>query len=155
EGRVAKAGVADFHHVADAAAVALPRQGGQESLEIGGLELLERGELPEQGTEAVAQLEDARGQEAVDRFARFRQHLALGHEARALHREHETVRYLARPFAEGRRRLGAVKRPVDLNGGKVRGRVGQLLRVGQAFRIKNAAPGLERPAPDAYIDASS
>ena len=78
----------------------------------------------------------AGAEEALDRFAGLVEHAAVGDEARALDGEHEAVRHLARPFAEGRRRLRAVERAVDLDRGQPLAGVGQLLRVRQALRIE-------------------
>ena len=85
-------------------------------------------------------------------FAGFLQHAAVGDEPRSLDGEHEAVRHLARPFAEGRRRLRAVERAVDLDRGQALAGVGEFLRVRQALRIEHAAPRLEGPAADPNAD---
>ena len=85
-------------------------------------------------------------------FAGLPEHAAVGDEARSLDGEHEAVRHLARPFAEGRRRLRAVERAVDLDRGQALAGVGELLRMRQALRIEHAAPRLEGPAADPNVD---
>src|SRR5580700_3181832 len=96
----------------------------------------------------VAKLGDAGIEEALDRIARLFEHPPVDGKARALEGEHEILRHLARPFAERRRRLRAVERAVDLDGGQPLGGVAELLRVRQSLRIKYAPPRLERPAAD-------
>src|SRR5580700_12343117 len=100
----------------------------------------------------VAKLGDAGIEEALDRIARLFQHPPVDGEARALEREHEILRHLARPFAKRRRCLRAVERAVDLDRGQPFGGVGKLLRVRQSLRIKHAAPRLKRPAADTDTD---
>src|SRR5690348_9334480 len=99
-----------------------------------------------------AELGHAGIEKTLDRVARFLEHTPVGGEARALKRELEPVRHLARPFAEGCRRLGAVEGAIDLDRGEPLGGVSELLRMRQALRIKHPAPGLKRPAADADID---
>src|SRR5580700_9159910 len=100
----------------------------------------------------VAKLGDAGIEEALDRVAGLLEHAPVDGKARALEREHEILRHLARPFAERRRRLGAVERAVDLDRGQPLGGVGKFLRVRQALWVKHAAPRLKRPAADADAD---
>ena len=80
--------------------------------------------------------------------------IAIGGEARALQREHEAVRYFARPFAEALRLLRAVMGAVDLDRGQLGGGVGQLLRLRELFGVKHAAPRRERPTAYAEIDVT-
>src|SRR5436309_248304 len=89
EGRGAEAVVAHLDDVAQPAPVERLRQQLEESAKVGLGELLERRELPEQGTEAVTQLGDPRIDEALDRVAGLAQDGAVGGETRRLDREHE------------------------------------------------------------------
>src|ERR1700746_919009 len=89
---------------------------------------------------------------AIARRARCLERATVSAKAQALERELEPVGHLARPFAKGCRRLGAVKGAIDLDRGEPLGGVSELLRMRQAFGIKQPAPGLERPAADADID---
>ena len=152
EGRHAEAGVADLDHMAQRAPVHLARQQFEELAEIGLVEFLGRRELPEHGAEPVAELEHAGVVEMLDGVAGLRQHAAVGGEARALHREHEAVGHLARPFAKALRLLRAVVGAVDLDRGQLGGGVLQLLRLRELVGIEHAAPGREGPAADADID---
>src|SRR5580704_10057386 len=102
----------------------------------------------------VAKLGDAGIEEALDRVAGFFEYAPVDGKARALEREHEIWRHLARPFAKRRRRLRAVERAVDLDRGQPLGGVGKLLRVRQILGIKHAAPRLERPAADTDADVA-
>src|SRR5689334_11197289 len=89
---------------------------------------------------------------AIDRVARFLEHATVSGKAQALERELEPVGHLARPFAKGCRRLGAVKGAIDLDRAEPLGGVSELLRMRQALGIKHPPPGLKRPAADADID---
>src|ERR1700688_860504 len=100
----------------------------------------------------VAELGDAGIEKALDGVAGLLEHPTVDGKARALEREHEFLRHLARPFAERRRRLRAVERAVDLDRGQPFGGVRKLLRVRQSLRIKHAAPRLECPAADTDAD---
>ena len=62
-------------------AVLLFRQQLEERAEIVGIELLGRRELPQDRSELVAEFGHARTEEALDRFAGFRQHPPVGREA--------------------------------------------------------------------------
>ncbi len=109
--------------MAQRAPVELARQQFQELAEIGLVEFLGRRELPEHRAEPVAELQHAGIVELLDGIAGLRQHPAVGGKARALDREHETIRHLARPFAKALRLLRAVIGAVDLDRGQFRCRV--------------------------------
>src|SRR6185437_9333901 len=152
--RRAKTVVADLDHVAQFLAAEFLRQQLQKAAEIGGIEFLGRRELPEQGTQMRAELGHAGIEKALDRVAGLFEHAPVHRIARPLDREHEPCRHLARPRSESFWRLGPVERAVDLDRGQPLGRVMQLLRMRQTFRIKHAAPRLERPAADADADSA-
>ena len=152
EVRRAETVMAHFDDVADRVAAEFIRQQFQEAAEIGGVEFFRRRELPEQGTETVAELGHAGIEKPLDRVAGLFEDAPVDGIARALEREHETRRHFARPFAKRRRGLRAVERAVDFDRGQPLAGIGQLLRVWQTLRIKHAAPRLERPAADADIN---
>src|ERR1700675_2056829 len=102
----------------------------------------------------VAKLGDAGIEESLDRVAGLLEYAPVDGKARAFEREHEILRHFARPFAERRRRLRAIKRAVDLDRGQPFGGVGKLLRVRQSLRVENAAPRLKRPAADTDADVA-
>ena len=154
ESRVAKALMARLNHVIQFQPVKLVRQMVEELGEVVAIELLERRELPQHRPELVAQLGEAGTQKARDEAAGLGQHLLLGDEARALHREHEAVRRRRGPFAEARLALQPVMGGVDLDRGEMRRRIGQLVGLLQTLRIKGAAPRRIDPAADADADAS-
>src|SRR5690349_18076896 len=119
-------------------------RGGQElekGLEIPRIELLGRQELPVDGTELFLELGDAARNEALDRLARFRQHAAIGAEARALYREDEALRRLIAPAREALGLLAAVIGAVDLDRGQMLARIFELALLGEALGIERAAPG--------------
>ena len=150
----AKTIVADFDDVTQRAAVDFVRQQFEEAAEIGGVEFFGRRELPEQGAEMVAKPGDAGIEKALDGVARLLEHPAIDGKARALEREHEILRHLARPFAERGRCLRAVERAVDLDRGQPFGGVRKLLRMRQALGVERAAPRLEIPAADTDADVA-
>src|SRR5579862_5015754 len=102
----------------------------------------------------AAKLGDAGIDKALDGVAGLLEHPPVDGKARAFERKHEILRHFARPFAERRRRLRAVKRAVDLDRGQPLGGVGKLLRVRQTLRIEDAAPRLERPTADTDADVA-
>ena len=81
EALVLEAVVAHLQRVAQRQLAALARQQLQERLEVRGIELLGAHELPVHRTQPVLELDDALGEEALHRFARFREHAAVGAEA--------------------------------------------------------------------------
>src|SRR5437762_14392153 len=93
----------------------LARQQVEKGAEIGGVELLERRELPQHRPELVAEFEDAAREEQVEGLLRTRQFIAMGDEARPLHRKHEAVRRLVSPFAKAVRPARIVEGAVDLD----------------------------------------
>jgi hypothetical protein len=101
-----------------------------------------------------SKLGDAGVEEALDGVARFLEHAAVDRVARAFQREHEVVRDLVGPGAEGLGRLRAVEGAVDFDRGEMLDGVFELARVRQAFGIEDPAPGLIGPAADAPGDGS-
>ena len=93
-------------------------------------------------------------EELLDRFAGLGELAAMGRVARCLDREDEAVRHLARPFAEGRRCLGAIERAVDLDRGETGAAYSSSRVFGRPVGVEHAAPRREGPAADAEIDAS-
>ncbi len=138
--------------MAQRTALELARQQLEKLAKICFVEFLGRRELPEHGAEPVAQFEHASIVEMLDGIAGLRQHAAVGGEARPLHREHESIRHFARPFAKALRFLRAVIGAVDLDRGQFRRRVFQLLRLRQLLRVKHPAPRRKGPAADADVD---
>ena len=154
EGGVTETVMAHLDDVTQPQTILLFGQQLEERAEVGFVELLGRRELPQQGTEPVAELGHAGIEEALDRVRAFGQHPAVGGEAGGLHGEQEAVRRLARPFAECFGLLRAVIGRIDLDRGQFRSRVVQLFGLRQLVRIENAAPRLEIPPADADIDRS-
>src|SRR6516164_605322 len=146
--RRAKAVVAHLDDMTQRTAVEFWRQQLEEAGEVGRVEFFGRRELPKQRPKPLAKLADTGIEKPLDGVARFAQHAAIDGKARALDREHEARRHLARPFAERRRRLRAIERAVDLDRSEPLGGVGELLRVRQTLRIERTAPGFEGPAAD-------
>src|SRR5438477_2650631 len=126
----------------------------QERAEVRRVEFLVRGELPEQGAEAITELDYAGFEEVLDRVSRFREHAPDSSKARTFDAEHKAIRRLARPFAETLPLLRAIEGRVDLGRGEMGGRVGKLLRLREALRVEDAAPGREIPAAHADIDCA-
>src|SRR5207247_5645115 len=108
----AKAVVPHLDDMTEVAAVELARQQFEKLAEIAFVEFLGRRELPEHRTEPIAEFEHAGVVEALDGITGFRQHAAVGGEARSLQREHEAVRHLTGPFAKALRLLRTVVCPV-------------------------------------------
>src|SRR5579871_3924180 len=154
KGRSAETVVPYLDDVTQLAAVDLARQQLQEFTEIGFVEFLGRRELPEHRAEPVAELEHAGVVEIFDGVAGFGEHAPVGGEARSLQREHKTIRHLACPFAEALGFLRAVIGAVDFDRGQLRGRVLQLLRLRELFRVEHPTPWREGPAADADKDVS-
>src|ERR1700686_5646908 len=102
----------------------------------------------------VAELGDAGIEKALDGVAGLLEHPTVDGKARALEREHEILRHLARPFAERRRRLRAIERAVDLDRSQPFGGVGKLLRVRQTLGVERAAPRRKSPAADTDADVA-
>src|SRR5207244_749795 len=103
--------------MADRAAADLVRQQVEKGGEISRVEWLERGELPEDRAELVAQLGEAAGEEALHVGRRPGQFVAMRQIARRLQRKDEIRRRLVAPLLEARRGLDAVERAVDLDRG--------------------------------------
>ncbi len=133
-------------------ALELARQQFEKLAKVRFVEFLGRRELPEHRTEPVAEFQHAGIVKPFYGIAGFRQHTAVGGEARSLHRKDKTVGHLARPFAKAFRLLRAVIGAVDLDRGQFRRGVFQLLRLRQFFRIKHPAPWRKGPAADADVD---
>jgi hypothetical protein len=144
--RVLECGMAYFDGVAKFPAVERFGQEFQEGAEIGGIEFLGRRELPEQGTELVAEHGHARIEKALDRVAGFREHAAVCGEAGPFDRENEVVRHVSRPFGERGRLLRAIVSAIDLKRGDSTANILQLFGLWQFLRVEHAAPGLECPA---------
>src|SRR5215470_5399731 len=139
----AKAVMADLDNMAQRLSVEFCRQQFEKAAEVGRVEFLGRGELPEQGTEAPAEFGYAGIKKALDRVARFLEHATIGGKARTLERQLEPVRHFARPFAERRRRLRSVEGAIDLDRGEPLGRVSELLRMRQTLGIEQPPPRLK------------
>ena len=135
----------DLDHVTNVTAVELSAAAIRESRRNRPRRISWSARTARAGGRDGCELGHAAVEEALDRVAGFLEHAAVGRIARALDREHEAVRHLARPFAEGRRRLRAVERAVDLDRVSC-ARIGEFLHA--AGRIEHAAPRLERPAGD-------
>jgi len=141
--------MARLDHVVELQPVEVARQMLDEFREVVALEALERCELPQHGPELVAELGEARGEEALDEAAGLGEHLLLGDEARALDREDEALRRRGGPALEAFCALQAVMRGVDLDRGEVARGVAELIGLLQALGIKDAAPRREAPSADA------
>jgi len=105
EFRHLEAVMAHFERVLQLEPVQRFRQELQEALEIVGLELLRRRELPEDRAEMVAELGQSLRQEFLHRLAAVGQHLAVRRETVRLEREDEPIGHLGRPFGKGLRLL--------------------------------------------------
>ena len=136
------------------AAVDRARQQFEECAEVGLVEFLGRGELPQHRAEPVAEFEHAGIVEPLDAVAGLGQHLAVRRIARPLQGEHEVGRDFGRPFAKTLRLLRAVERAVDLDRGQLRGGVFEFLPLRQFVGIEHAAPRLIGPAADADADVA-
>src|SRR5262249_23742318 len=130
----------------------LARQQLEEGGDVLGIEFPERRELPEDRPELLAELEDAAFKEPVDALAGLGELAAVDDVAMALHREHEIVRGRVAPLAEARRRLGAVERAVDLDGGEAATRIAELIGLLEVGRIERPAPRRIGPAADPDSD---
>src|SRR5690348_8393120 len=122
---------------------------------IGDLRLVEAlalGKLPEDGTELLAQRQEALGKEGGERLLNADELLHMGDEAAPLEREDEIVRRLLVPATEAVRSLQRIEGAIDLN--RVEGTTGkfELATVRQAFGIEIASPGGVEPAGDADAD---
>src|SRR5690606_6324469 len=133
----AEAVVAHLDGVAQGLAAELFGQQGEETLEILGVELLGRGELPEDRAETVAQLLQPLGMEALQRLAGLGEDLPVGGEARALHREDEAVRRLLAPLPPAVGLEAGVVGAVDLDGGQMAAGVAELILLLQRVGIED------------------
>src|SRR5690606_13185959 len=97
--------VADLERVAQRSARPPFGQKLQETAEIDRIEPLERRQLPQNGAELFAELQNPALQEPVDRLAGLGQLAAVDRCAMRLDREHEILRRGVSPFGEARRRL--------------------------------------------------
>ncbi len=155
EGRRAEAVMAHLDSMTQRQAAGLVGQQLQEGSEVGLVERLGVGELPEHGAELGAELGDALGEEPLDRLLGLRQDAPVGAEAVALDREDEAIGRVVPPLGEGRGFLRAVVGRVDLNRRDASAHVVELVLLGQALGVKRAAPGLKHPAADPDSDPSS
>src|SRR5262245_66000378 len=89
----------------------------------------------------------------LDRIACFLDPTAAHRIAGTFYRKNKSLGHLRRPFAKGRRSLGAVEGAVDLDRGQMLAGVLELARMRQPFGIEDAAPGLIGPTsyPGVYI----
>ena len=127
----------------------LLRQQLQEVLEVGGIEDLGGGELPDDRPELGAELRQAAGHEAADRLARLAEDAPVGDVLRALDAEDEAGRRRVAPLGEARRLLQPVIGGVDLDRAQLPAGVFELVLLRQALGIEVAAPRREDPAADA------
>src|SRR6185295_10715656 len=128
------------------------RQLGEKIRKARCVETEHRRKLPEEWTELVAQVEDARGVEVGERLVDFLQAPQVRDIARALDREHEVRGRLVVPGLVVLGPLQRVERAVDLDSGKAPRREFELPAVRQALGIEHAAPRLVAPARDADAD---
>ena len=117
----------------------------EEALDLGRHEPLGAGELPQDRPELRSHFRQPALEEARDRLGAGGQVLAVDAIAARLDREHEAVRRLVRPLAEGGRCLRPIERAVDLDRAELPAGVVQLLGLGQALREEALAPGLVDP----------
>src|SRR5262249_19006917 len=90
--------MARLGHLLDRLAVELARQMIEEAREILLVEFLEGRELPEHGSELLAELAQPRAEEALDEGAGLGERPLLRHEPRSLDRELKSVRRGGGPF---------------------------------------------------------
>jgi len=95
--------------------VGVARQQREEMIEPFGGEAEARRELPQHGPELLLEPQDARGEEIGERRLDFAQPPDMGDEARALDREHKTLRRLVVPSGKGIGALQPIERAVDLD----------------------------------------
>ena len=138
--------------MAQAQAADFLRQQFQKRADILGIEFLGGGELPVDGAEAILQLDKSLGDIALDRFAGFGQHAAVGAEARGLHGEDEPVGRLVAPLGPAGGLEAGIIGAVDLDRGEGTAGKFQLALLRQVGGIEDAAPRLEGPAADADIN---
>src|SRR5262245_44662687 len=152
EARILEAGMAHFQRMAQREVARRARQELQESLDVLRIELLGRHELPVDGPQPVAQLDQALAHEALHRFARFVELAPVGAVARSLHGEDEACGRLVAPFGPARRLEARIIGAVDLDRGELAAGIFQLALLRQILRIERPAPRLEGPAADTDID---
>src|SRR5688572_3252720 len=108
-----------------------------------------RRELPEDGTQLLAQVEHARGEEIGERGLDVLQPQHVRDVARPLDGKYESFRCVRVPTGIAGRPLQRIERAVDLDDGKDAGRVLEFGMLWQVFGIKRAAPRFVAPTGDA------
>ena len=111
-----------------------------------------RRELPEDGTDFVAELKEAAGEEVGERLLDVFELEHVGDEARAFDGEDEARWGLLRPGAVAGGPLHGVEAAVELDGGEVLGGELELAALRKFGRIEDAAPVAVTPAGDADAD---
>ncbi len=128
------------------------RQHPEEGLEHLGVETHRGRELPEDGPQLLAQLEQARGEEVGQRRVDVAQLEHVRDVAAALDREDEAGRRVRGPGRIAGRPLQRIEGAIELQRRKHARGVLQLAPLREAGRIEVAAPGRVAPARDAYAD---